>query len=146
MANKATKKSKKPKNLQPPPPIESPSHHQPPETIQLPPDTPPLGLSETDFPSLPHSPVLDNTLGALSSPPKGGRQERDADNNPLNTATDTANGAASNLGMEMPGVTPGTPGKDDKSSLQIKIHLNLHAKVRLDLDAKIYGDVVIGLL
>jgi hypothetical protein len=30
--------------------------------------------------------------------------------------------------------------------LKIKIHLNIHAKVRLDLDAQIYGDVVIGLL
>jgi hypothetical protein len=48
--------------------------------------------------------------------------------------------------MKIPGVTAGTPGKEEKNSLQIKIHLNLHAKVRLDLDAKLYGDVVIGLL
>lgn len=32
------------------------------------------------------------------------------------------------------------------SSLNIKISLNLHAKVRLDLDAQIYGDITIGLL
>lgn len=37
-------------------------------------------------------------------------------------------------------------GEDDKGSLQIKIHLDLHAKVRLDLDADLYGDIVIGLL
>ncbi|KAJ5501854.1 hypothetical protein N7463_004728 [Penicillium fimorum] len=35
---------------------------------------------------------------------------------------------------------------DDKGSLNIKIHLDLHAKVRLDLEADIYGDIVIGLL
>ncbi|KAJ5103013.1 hypothetical protein N7532_003542 [Penicillium argentinense] len=34
----------------------------------------------------------------------------------------------------------------DKDSLNIKIHLDLHAKVRLDLEADVYGDVVIGLL
>lgn len=37
-------------------------------------------------------------------------------------------------------------GEDDKGSLQIKIHLDLHAKVRLELDADLYGDIVIGLL
>ncbi|CRL29417.1 unnamed protein product [Penicillium camemberti] len=37
-------------------------------------------------------------------------------------------------------------GEDDKGSLQIKIHLNLHAKIKLELDAQIYGDIVIGLL
>ncbi|KAJ5768997.1 hypothetical protein N7520_003556 [Penicillium odoratum] len=36
--------------------------------------------------------------------------------------------------------------EDDKGSLQIKIHLDLHAKIRLDLDADLYGDIVIGLL
>lgn len=46
--------------------------------------------------------------------------------------------------MQIPGVTQG--GDEKEGSLKIKIHLNLHAKVRLDLDAQIYGDVVIGLL
>lgn len=36
--------------------------------------------------------------------------------------------------------------KDDKGSLNIKIHLDLHAKVKLDLEADLYGDIVIGLL
>jgi hypothetical protein len=36
--------------------------------------------------------------------------------------------------------------KDDNGSLSIKIHLDLHAKVKLDLEADLYGDVVIGLL
>jgi hypothetical protein len=36
--------------------------------------------------------------------------------------------------------------KDDKGSLNIRIHLDLHAKVRLDLEADLYGDIVIGLL
>ncbi|KAJ5810769.1 hypothetical protein N7447_010285 [Penicillium robsamsonii] len=35
---------------------------------------------------------------------------------------------------------------DDKGSLNIRIHLDLHAKVRLDLEADLYGDIVIGLL
>ncbi|KAJ5536105.1 hypothetical protein N7513_009291 [Penicillium frequentans] len=37
-------------------------------------------------------------------------------------------------------------GEGEKNSLQIKIHLDLHAKVRLELDADLYGDIVIGLL
>ena len=41
---------------------------------------------------------------------------------------------------------PQDPEKKDKESLNIKIHLDLHAKVRLDLEADIYGDIVIGLL
>lgn len=36
--------------------------------------------------------------------------------------------------------------KEDDGSLNIKIHLDLHAKVRLDLEADLYGDIVIGLL
>jgi hypothetical protein len=133
MANKATKKSKKPKNNQPPPPIDPPNHDQPPETTQSPTDTLPMGLSETDFPPLPHSPIT------------GNRQARD-DDNILGTAGDATKELLPNDGMQVPGVTAGTPGKEEKNSLQIKIHLNLHAKVRLDLDAKLYGDVVIGLL
>ncbi|KAJ5317140.1 hypothetical protein PENANT_c029G04075 [Penicillium antarcticum] len=147
MANKASKKSKKPKNIQPPPPIDPPSHEQPPETIQLPPDTPPLGLSETDFPMLPHSPVENNPLGgALATAPLGDRKNRGDDNNPVSNAPDATNGLVPDDGMGLPGKTTVPAGKEEKNSLQIKIHLNLHAKVRLDLDAKLYGDVVIGLL
>lgn len=36
--------------------------------------------------------------------------------------------------------------KEDNGSLNIKIHLDLHAKVKLDLEADLYGDIVIGLL
>jgi hypothetical protein len=36
--------------------------------------------------------------------------------------------------------------EEEKGSLNIKIHLDLHAKVRLDLEADLYGDIVIGLL
>lgn len=36
--------------------------------------------------------------------------------------------------------------KEDGGSLNIKIHLDLHAKVKLDLEADLYGDIVIGLL
>lgn len=45
--------------------------------------------------------------------------------------------------MMLPGVTP---GQDEKTSLKIKVHLNLHAKVRIDVDAQLYGDIIIGLL
>lgn len=47
-------------------------------------------------------------------------------------------------GLQIPGKTVGGDEKD--GSLKIKVHLNLHAKVRLELDAQIYGDIVIGLL
>lgn len=36
--------------------------------------------------------------------------------------------------------------EDENGSLNIKIHLDLHAKVKLDLEADLYGDIVIGLL
>lgn len=45
--------------------------------------------------------------------------------------------------MKAPGVTA---NQDEKSNLKISIHLNLRAKVKLDLDAQLYGDIVIGLL
>jgi hypothetical protein len=83
---------------------------------------------------------MNTALGGL-----GGRKDRN-DDTLLATAGEAAKEIPANSGMQLPGVTPGTPGKDDKSSLQIKIHLNLHAKVRLELDAQIYGDIVIGLL
>ncbi|KAJ5653102.1 hypothetical protein N7490_000105 [Penicillium lividum] len=65
--------------------------------------------------------------------------------------TDDATNQVSNLASEVPNcglLLPGIPqtSAEDKSSLKIKIHLNLHAKVKLELDAQIYGDVVIGLL
>ncbi|PWY87791.1 hypothetical protein BO70DRAFT_203338 [Aspergillus heteromorphus CBS 117.55] len=46
-------------------------------------------------------------------------------------------------GLVLPGEQQ---GQDEKESLKIRIHLNLHAKVKLDLDAQLYGDIVIGLL
>ncbi|KAJ5093270.1 hypothetical protein N7456_009131 [Penicillium angulare] len=86
----------------------------------------------------------------ISSPPpstelpKGGRQAR---SDPVSGAADQAGalaqGALPNAGLEL----PGTPlQEEEKSSLKIKIHLNIHAKVQLNLDAQIYGDIVIGLL
>ncbi|GLB07913.1 hypothetical protein AtubIFM57258_003281 [Aspergillus tubingensis] len=64
-----------------------------------------------------------------------------------NRAEEEAASAASailpNEGMKAPGLTA---NKEEKSNLKISIHLNLHAKVKLDLDAQLYGDIVIGLL
>ncbi|KAJ5104437.1 hypothetical protein NUU61_001784 [Penicillium alfredii] len=78
---------------------------------------------------------------------KGNRPEEELPALDKNTGGASAPNGVSGLvptsDMKMPGVTPGT---DEKESLKIKIHLNLHARVRLDLDAQIYGDVVIGLL
>ncbi|RAH75305.1 uncharacterized protein BO66DRAFT_444968 [Aspergillus aculeatinus CBS 121060] len=59
-------------------------------------------------------------------------------------ATNTiSQGLVPNSGMKAPGPTQ---EEDGKESLRIRIHLNLHAKVKLELDAQLYGDIVIGLL
>lgn len=98
------------------------------------------GLSEADFPPLPNSPTTE------SVPALGGRKGNPADDT-LGAVGETA-ALPSTGGLTIPGVTDTgkKDGEDDKGSLQIKIHLNLHAKIKLELDAQIYGDIVIGLL
>ncbi|KAJ5168935.1 uncharacterized protein N7482_004529 [Penicillium canariense] len=55
-----------------------------------------------------------------------------------------ADQALANAGeMKLPSLSP---KEGDDSSLKIKIRLDLHAKVRLELDAQIYGDITISLL
>lgn len=90
--------------------------------------------------------TLANSLPPPSAPttdarPQGGRKGK---------ADDEVTGKVGELADTVPNaglMIPGAPQQeDDKSSLKIKIHLNLHAKVRLELDAQIYGDIVIGLL
>ena len=82
--------------------------------------------------SLPHS--------QTTTRPEGGRKNK----TPEGEVTDVADQALANVGdMKLPGISP---KEGDDSSLKIKISLNLHAKVRLDLDAQIYGDITIGLL
>ncbi|KAJ5726757.1 uncharacterized protein N7483_008114 [Penicillium malachiteum] len=77
--------------------------------------------------------------------PTGGRKGKTDDE--LSGVTDKVGdvvpGGLPNAGLQIPGAPV---GEEDKSSLKIKIHLNIHAKVRLELDAQIYGDIVIGLL
>ncbi|KAJ6032728.1 hypothetical protein N7540_003460 [Penicillium herquei] len=77
--------------------------------------------------------------------PTGGRKGKTDDE--LSGVTDKVGdvvpGGIPNAGLQIPGAPV---GEEDKSSLKIKIHLNIHAKVRLELDAQIYGDIVIGLL
>ncbi|KAJ5280693.1 hypothetical protein N7478_006065 [Penicillium angulare] len=79
--------------------------------------------------------------------PVGGRRGKSDDE--MNGATRGGELVAGNTGgittagMQLPGKLL---NEDEKSALKIKVHLNLHAKVRLDLDAQIYGDVVIGLM
>lgn len=102
----------------------------------------PNSSSETDFPPLPNSPTTE------SIPALGGRKGNQTDD-PVGAVGETAQGALpSTSGLSIPGVTDTgkKDGEDDKGSLQIKIHLNLHAKIKLELDAQIYGDIVIGLL
>ncbi|KAJ5497523.1 hypothetical protein N7463_009510 [Penicillium fimorum] len=102
----------------------------------------PNSSSETDFPPLPNSPTTE------SIPALGGRKGNPADD-PVGAVGETAQGALpSTSGLTVPGVTDTgkKDGEDEKGSLQIKIHLNLHAKIKLELDAQIYGDIVIGLL
>ena len=76
--------------------------------------------------------------------PKGGRKGNRPEEE-LGGVTNKVGDALPSTGLSMPNETKGgTEGKE--GSLNIRIHLNLHAKVRLDLDAQIYGDIVIGLL
>ncbi|CAG8900206.1 unnamed protein product [Penicillium egyptiacum] len=112
-----------------------------PLNIPLPNDTT-EDLSETDLPPLPNSPTAETV------PPLGGRKGNSPEDT-VGAVGDTAQSALpSTSGLAVPGVTDigKKTGEDDKGSLQIKIHLNLHAKVKLELDAQIYGDIVIGLL
>ncbi|PYH79487.1 hypothetical protein BO82DRAFT_356452 [Aspergillus uvarum CBS 121591] len=88
------------------------------------------------------------------SRPTGGRKNSTSKDHPEDeldssapaataTTTTTPNGLVPNSGMKAPGATQ---EEDGKESLRIRIHLNLHAKVKLELDAQLYGDIVIGLL
>ncbi|CAI7673219.1 unnamed protein product [Penicillium manginii] len=107
--------------------------------------------------SKPESPVSGKPTADIPTPsisipsesrPVGGRRGKSDDD--TNGATrggalvHGGEGTISSAGLQMPGKLLNDP--DEKGALKIKVHLNLHAKVRLDLDAQIYGDVVIGLL
>jgi hypothetical protein len=112
-----------------------------PHHVPLPNDTT-EGLSETDFPPLPNSPTAETV------PTLGGRKGNSPDDTVGGVGETAQSALPSTGGLSVPGVTDTGKknGEDDKGSLQIKIHLNLHAKVKLELDAQIYGDIVIGLL
>ncbi|KAJ5661822.1 uncharacterized protein N7477_009438 [Penicillium maclennaniae] len=76
--------------------------------------------------------------------PKGGRKGNRPEEE-LGGVTNKVGDALPSTGLTMPNETKGgSEGKEGR--LNIKIHLSLYAKVRLDLDAQIYGDIVIGLL
>lgn len=104
-------------------------------------------------PPTPSSPLLPGPEALADSPPSPQPSAPSAitDNLPKgnrkNKGSDDSEKSADllpNSGLQIPGAP--LQSDDEKSSLKIKIHLNLHAKVRLDLDAQVYGDVVIGLL
>lgn len=109
--------------------LDSPTEQQNP-TGQGTPSEQPLANS----PPPPSAPTTD-------ARPTGGRKGK-ADDDVTGKVGELA-GTVPNAGLQIPGAPQ---QEDDKSSLKIKIHLNIHAKVRLELDAQIYGDVVIGLL
>ncbi|CAG7976256.1 unnamed protein product [Penicillium olsonii] len=125
-------------------PTTSPEH--PPTDLPTPPYDKPV-YDETDFPPLPHSPVNDTLPGNRRG--SGDTEDVSPGNEVEKAAGGLAKAANGDLdkgsagGLKVPGKTE---GKDDNGSLQIKIHLNLHAKVKLELDAQVYGDIVIGLL
>jgi hypothetical protein len=97
--------------------------------------------------ALANSPPPSITSLTDTNTPKGNRKGNrpDEEAGALTDKVGQAGDALPTSGMSLPGKTQG--GTENKeSSLNIRIHLNLHAKVRLDLDAQIYGDIVIGLL
>lgn len=102
-------------------------------------------------PSVSNEPATNTSSPVVSIPsearPVGGRRNKSEDETNGPTRGQLVPGGAgsiSSAGLQMPGKLLNDP--EEKGALKIKVHLNLHAKVRLDLDAQIYGDVVIGLL
>lgn len=96
---------------------------------------------------------------AAPGPGKGNRkgrqssQDSSSSNDPIESLVDPetlANGEGQLVGPSAARALDKKNKKDDEEkdngSLSIKIHLDLHAKVKLDLEADLYGDIVIGLL
>lgn len=129
--------TKKPKNKPRPP--KNPFH---PRRMPSPPPTPtpssPLLPGPEALANTPSSPQPSLTSAATDNLPKGNRKNKGSEEG------EKTNDVVPNSGLQVPGAP--LQSDDEKSSLKIKIHLNIHAKVRLDLDAQVYGDVVIGLL
>lgn len=115
-----------------------------PETKDLPTGTPEPAPEQQDPPpkQQPANTLSSPPSAPTSNPIQGGRKGKD-EGGLASKAGEVAAGAVPNAGFELPGAPQ---LEEDKSSLKIKIHLNIRAKVRLELDAQIYGDVVIGLL
>lgn len=125
-----------PSSKQAPVASEFPTRLAPKYTAFVEPEPEPAANSPSPSPSIPSD-----------SRPVGGRRGK-SDDDAIGTPKGGElvaghTGGISNAGLQIPGKLL---NEDEKSALKIKIHLNLHAKVRLDLDAQIYGDVVIGLL
>jgi len=119
-------------------PTTAPSQEKPQNDLPTPPYDKPEAFSETDFPPLPHSPVTE------AVPKLGNRHGTQDLDETAGEVGSLAKGSAS--GLKPSDVTDTGKKEDDKGSLQIKIHLDLHAQVKLELDARVYGDIVIGLL
>lgn len=102
------------------------------------PSSPLLPGPEAFANSPPPSPQPSFTSAATDNLPKGNRKDKVSEDGKK------SGDLVPNSGLQIPGAP--LQSDEEKSSLKIKIHLNIHAKVHLDLDAQIYGDVVIGLL
>jgi hypothetical protein len=106
------------------------------------------------------NPRADRCSGVDPSIGKGKRRARQASesssssNDPIESLVDPeilANGEGQLIGpaaareLDKKNKKDNEVKKDDNGSLNIRIHLDLHAKVKLDLEADLYGDIVIGL-
>lgn len=136
-----------PASISIPPPVSVPAPAPAPAPVKPIPASPPA-----KEPIIPKGPTTNYSPPTVSVPteprPVGGRRNKSDDETNGSTRGGElvagGTGAISNAGLQIPGKLLNDP--DEKAALKIKVHLNLHAKVRLDLDAQIYGDVVIGLL
>lgn len=130
-----------------PPPVFVPAPAPAPAPVKPIPASPPA--KEPTIPKKLPTNYSPPTVSVPTEPrPVGGRRNKSDDETNGSTRGGElvagGTGAISNAGLQIPGKLLNDP--DEKAALKIKVHLNLHAKVRLDLDAQIYGDVVIGLL
>lgn len=94
-------------------------------------------------PANPPSPTPSSSTAVSDVRPPGGRKNRSNDDGALTAPATQAVNSVPTGDLILPGVTP---GQEENTSLKIKVHLNLHAKVRVDVDAQLYGDIIIGLL
>ncbi|KAJ5990768.1 hypothetical protein N7499_011322 [Penicillium canescens] len=97
---------------------------------------------------------VDPSIGKGKRRARQGSETSSSSNDPIESLVDPetlANGEGQLIGpaaareLDKKNKKDNEVKKDDNGSLNIRIHLDLHAKVKLDLEADLYGDIVIGL-